>query len=356
LSRALRTDPGFDVNRLALTSLNLSYGSYDAAKGRAFQNELLNQVRDLPGVASASLALLAPLSTARSTVELDVEGYRPAAGERMLMDGNFVESDYFRTMGIPLLEGRVVDERDGPGAARVAVINETMAHRFWPGQSAVGRTLRRGDERITVIGVVRDSRHFTLNETPQPFVYIPFRQEYLAFFSLVARTKGEPAETRADIAAILSRLDPNLPDARVLTMREHLRLSQFPAILAGMMVGTFGLLALTLAVIGVYGVIAYSVRKRTRELGIRAALGASRGRILSSVLIRGLWIASAGVGFGLIGSFALTPLLSQLLVDVSPRDPWVFAGVSLALTAAVLLASYIPARAAARADVLSAMR
>jgi ABC-type antimicrobial peptide transport system permease subunit len=207
-----------------------------------------------------------------------------------------------------------------------------------------------------VIGVVRDSRHFTLNEASQPFLYFPLRQEYMGFFSLMVRTKGEPAASRADIAAILAGLDPNLPEARVLTMREHLRLSQFPAILAGMMVGSFGLLALTLAVIGVYGVIAYSVRKRTKELGIRAALGASRGRILSSVLLRGLWIAGIGIGLGLIGSYALTPLLSQLLIDVSPRDPWVLGGVSLALTAAVLLASYIPARAAARADILSTIR
>jgi len=290
-----------------------------------------------------------PFSLMSDTFSVEVDGYEPAEDENMAFYGNVVGSRYFETLGIAILRGRAFDERDQKDTLPVMVINETMAQRFWPGEDPVGATAWTRGQRHQVIGVARDVKYRNLNEEPQPYLYLSLDQRHIMMSSLHVRTFGDPSLLRTPIRSEVEVLEPNLPVA-IRTMSEQMAFEvDGPAMVSGIIAG-FGLLALVLAWVGVYGVMSYSVRQRTHEIGIRTALGAGSREIIRLVLVRGLMITAVGVAFGLGGAAALTRVFSGLLFQVSPLDPLIFFGVSVTLAAAVLLACFLPARWAARVD------
>lgn len=356
LTSALTTDLGFETRNGLVVGLNLAYGQYSEQEGRLFYQRLLDRVESIPGVRSAGVALLAPLSYSHSTSEISVEGYEPREGESLLIDMNAVTPGYFETLGIPILEGRAIEDSDRADSEPVAVINERLAQRFWPGASPVGRSMTAGGDRVRIVGVARNSKYFSLDEEPKAFYYRPLSQVYAAFSSLHVRTAGDPKAVLPAVLRELEALDPDLPAGDANTMQEHLGLSQYPSKITGVLVGGFGVLALVLAMVGVYGVMAYSVSQRTHEFGVRTALGAERSQLVRLAMRRGLAMTLAGTAVGLAGAAALTRYLETLLHGVDPLDPAIFAGVAAALLLVALLACYLPARWAARVDPVVALK
>jgi len=262
-------------------------------------------------------------------------------------------------MGIPLLEGRDFTTRDDKEESRFVIVNETFARRFWPGQDPIGKRLNRGgpdSPRYEVIGVVKDGKYWTLGEDPRPFVYFPMTREYDADVSLVVNTSVEPRSIINTIRREVERLDANLPLYDVKTMSGRLRLSLFPLLAGAWVAGGFALLALLLAGLGVYGVMAYASSQRTREIGVRMALGAQSRDVMRLVVRHGMRLALVGLAIGLAGALVLTRLMSSVLYGVSATDVVTFAGVTLLLGSVILIACYLPARRAAKADPMIALR
>jgi predicted permease len=356
LRAAISAYPGFEIRNGLAVGLNLSYAGYDESRGRAFYRSLIERVEQLPGVRSASLALVVPLSYMSNTERVSREGYEPRSGESLLVQNNAVGARYFETLGIPILRGRGIDQQDRQDTEPVAVINETMARRFWRGTDAVDKSFAVDGMKVRVVGVVGDGKYFHLGEKQESFFYRPLSQVYSAFTTLHVKTAGDPRLLIKPVREILEKLDSSLPVSEMRTLEEHMRLSQYPARIAGLTVSCFGTLALALAVVGVYGVMSYSVRQRTREFGIRIALGASPGEIQRLVLRRGLRILLLGLLAGLALAFATTRLLSSLLFGVSAVDPVIFIGVSLVLAIVVGLACFFPARWASKCDPAESFR
>ncbi|MCW5978087.1 MAG: ABC transporter permease [Bryobacteraceae bacterium] len=353
----LRLDPGFDVDKQIVASLNLSYGGYSEPQGRAFLRRLQESVKQLPGVGSTAFAVLAPVSYGRQTMEIVPEGY-PAAvgGRRIFADFNSVSAGYFDTLGIPILRGRAIQEWDREGAGPVAVINQTLALRYWAGRDPIGSAFRIGKERIRIVGVAGDGKYFQLSDPPLPYFYLPYDQHYAPFVTLHVRTRDAPAKVLAGVGRAISELDPALPPCQLNTMARHLETSQYPTTIGGVLAGGFGLLALVLALIGIYGVMAYAVRQRTQEFGVRTALGARQSEIIWMVIRRGARIALAGVAIGIVAAAALSRALSGRVVLDRPNDPLLFAAIAALLFTAVMLACYVPARSATKLNPAQALR
>jgi putative ABC transport system permease protein len=266
---------------------------------------------------------------------------------------------YLETMGIPLVDGREFTVQDDKNESRVVFVNETFARRYWPGQNALGKRIRPGKADgpfWEVIGIAKDGKYWSLGEDPQQFLYYPMVHDYESSAALVISSDAEPAGLINAIRREVQHMDPNLPVYDVKTMNDHMRLSLFPLRAGAWVAGSFALLALTLAGLGIYGVMAYSVSQRTREIGIRMALGATSSNVLSLVIKQGMRLALIGLGVGLAGSLAVTRLMSSVLYGVSATDAVTFALVSAVLAVVVLAACYIPARRAARVDPMIALR
>ncbi len=356
LENTQHADVGFDLENGLLASIDLLPAGYDQARGTTFFEALRERVSAVPGVTSAALARDIPLKLwGGSDTSAEIEGYEPAPGEEITVFYDRVSPGYFETMGIDLLGGRVLAATDTEGSARVAVINETMAKRYWKGQDPVGKRLRLG-EWATVVGVVRDVTHTTVGAPPVSFVYLPVYQWYRPDTTLVVRTAGDPIAVAGPIREVVRSLDPNLPLFDVQTMAEHRDLAMFIPRLAATLLGAFGVLALLLATVGLYGLLAFAVSQRTPEIGVRVALGAHRGDILRLVVGEGLRLAAIGVALGLAAALVAAPLLASQLVGVSARDGASYAVTSLVLIAAAAVACYLPARRAAGVDPLKALR
>jgi predicted permease len=269
---------------------------------------------------------------------------------------NRVGPDYFETMGIEIVSGRGITARDVKGQPLVAVVNETMARRYWSGRSPVGGTIRLGATPVTVVGVARSGRYGKLQEAPRNFMYLPVLQQWRPDVILHVRTNGDPASVLPSVQAELKRLDASVPLFDVRTLEEHLALSVFIPRLAGWLLGVFGILGLALAIIGIYGVVAFSVAQRTREIGVRVALGAARHEIVTMVLGQGLRLTAIGLTLGLILAWIAGRLLSGQLLGVSPTDPLSFVGTAVLLLVVATAASLLPARRAAHLDALTALR
>jgi predicted permease len=275
----------------------------------------------------------------------------------MTVRRNAVSEEYFKTLGVPILQGRGIESQDTGEGGRVVVINETMARRYWPGGDALGRIVRGNDQDWTVIGVAQDGKYGRLNEAPQPYLCQALAQgDFVKRVHLHVRTAAEPQAWIPAVARAIHELDADLPSPRVLTLQQFLEASV--DVVAGpvQIVGMFGLLALALAMVGVYGVMAFAVSQRSREFGIRIALGASGRGLLGLVLRQGLWLTGLGAALGLAGALALSRLLASLLYEISPWDPLTFVVATAGLIAAGALASYWPARRAARLDPMVALR
>ncbi len=302
------------------------------------------------------MAALLPLGFSSNSTNLRIDGYESGPGEEVVIDYNNVGPGYFRTMGIPLKAGRDFDLQDDEGGAPAMVINETMAQRYWPGRDALGGRVRCAGRDFTVVGIARDGKYNRLGEPPKAFFYLPILQIYRSRSVIHLRTAGDPLKLAPALRAEIRRLDPYLPLAAVKSMRQHLRLSLFSQRLAASFLGAFGLLALVLATVGLYSVIRYAVSQRTRELGVRMALGAQPRDVARMVLREGMLLALAGLAAGLIAALAVTRFLEGQLLGVSATDPLVFAGVALLLAGVCALASWLPARRAAAVDPMAALR
>jgi predicted permease len=362
LKEVQKSDLGFDPSRVLNFSMDVHQAGYREPQARAFLRDLLARVRALPGIQSASLAATVPMGYYSEGTTLQIEGFQPRPGQDDLDAGyNTVSPGYFQTMRIPLLQGRGFRDSDNQDAPRVAVINQVMAERFWHGENPLGRHFLLAndpDHPVEVIGVVKNSHTGSLNGAFGAYFYLAFSQKYMVPVTLQVRTASAAQTTTAQILGIIRSLEPAMPVFDVMSMSQALDTMNGLMLyrVGGGLAACFGLLGLTLAFVGVYGVVSYSTAQRTHEIGIRMALGAERRDVLRLVVGQGLRLIGVGVTLGLGGALALTRFLSSLLYGISPTDPLAFVAVMLLLTASVMLASYIPARRATRLDPMVALR
>jgi predicted permease len=359
LQTANKIDPGFRVERALTVPVNLELLRYDETKGENFYRSLLARVAAQPGVERASLVRFAQLGFSYAQYQVFIEGSRGQTGEGTSTGFNVVGPNYFSTMETPLARGRDFTESDRKGAPGVVVLNETLAGTLWPGEDALGKRVSvNGPEGpfLEVVGVARDGKYRSLGETPHPYIYQPVLQSYDPRMTLVVRTTGDPRSFTTAVREQIRSLEANLPVAGVKTLQEQVDLSLFPSRVAAWILGGFGVLALLLAAIGIYGVVSYSVAQRTREIGVRMALGAKRRDVLRLVLGEGLFVVAAGLGTGLLLAVAATRLIGGFLYGVGVTDPLTFIGVPAVLGMVALVASYIPSRRATKVDPLVALR
>jgi predicted permease len=356
LRNASAIDPGFSTRQALLATIDLLPAGYDRARGTLFMQTLLARVRERPGVVAASTVRRPPLGMTGSDTSFQVEGYTPSPGEEMSAVWNVVGGQYLETMGIGLAAGRDIADRDVAGARPVVVINETLARRYFAGRPALGGRVRFGGTALEVVGIARDGKYDSIIEAPRSAIYVPLQQFYVPDASLVVVTTGDPLSVLPGVQTAVRELDPNVPLFEVRTMAEHLEIATFVQRTAASVVTGLGIVALLLAAIGLYGVIAGSVAQRAPEIGMRVALGASRRDIVRMVLAQGTRIVAIGLALGIGLALAATRLLSSLLVGVTPTD-----AVSYLLTVGLLAsvaigAAALPARRAARMDPLVALR
>lgn len=362
LERAQKMDLGFKPEHVFNFTMDVSELGYDEQRGASFYREARERVRSLPGVESASLAYSVPLgyySHGAPTWKAGQEGLPESQVPRI--GYNEVGPDYFRTMGIELVEGRTIEDQDQAGSHRVAVISEAMARDFWPGQDPVGQHLRFGNNGAAesqVVGVVRDSKYNFIAEDPKRHFFVPLSQNYSPVRVLQVRSSVPPGTLVRVIEDQIHSIDPNLPLFEVMSMNEALEGGNgfFLLRIAAIFAGGLGALGLLLAVVGVYGVISYAVNQRIHEIGIRMALGAQRENILGLVLSQGLKLVVIGLAVGLAISSAATRIVANLLVNTGAFDPVAYAVATFLLVAVAALACYIPARRAMRVDPLVALR
>ena len=357
LVRAQAIDPGFEPRGIHVATLDLTLVNHTAETGRQFTDRLLARAASLPGVEAAAMARMIPLDGGKMGLGgVLVEGH-PAPGPDASWDPgwNIVTPAYFDVMRIPLLRGRGFTEQDRAGAPDVAIINETLASSIWPNEDAVGKSFRNGDRTVTVVGIARNARYRSLGETNEGFIYVPLAQRYSPTMSLFVRSTPGPSLT-LPLRRLVAELDPALPILNSQTMEEHAALGLFPQRVSLWVATTLGGVALLLALLGIYGVTAFAVAQRTREIGIRIALGSSSGSILGLVLRRGIVLGGIGVAVGMAGAVAATRLLESMLYGVSGADPLAIGAAAALLLLAALFASWVPARRAARVDPMVALR
>lgn len=357
LQSALNTPHGFDPENMLAIELNLRLNGYEASRGRAFYAELLERVRALPEAESAALARVVPLGLSWDQTRARIPGFDPPSGESGFVVGfNVVSPEYFHTLRMPLLEGREFGARDRVGEPAAIIINETFARRFWPDESPIGRQIWFGGGEAEIVGVVPAGKYQSFAEEPTLFAYRSFDQAYGHDMTLHVRVRGSVAALMSSIRREIRAIDPNVAPISVTTVEDILGSSLFPQRLAAAVVGGFGLVGLVLAAVGLFGLLAFTVAQRTREIGLRMALGARHGDVLRLVLRHGLMLVALGASAGLVVALLATRLVRGLLVNVSPTDPVTLAVVVSLLAAVALVAAWLPARRAARVDPMEALR
>ncbi len=360
-ANAQRIDPGFETERVVMLSSHLGLHGYDEARGRLFYQQALERVSSLPGMEAASLTDKVPLSASVQTENVAPEGREP---ERIAdwpeLDSATVSPGYFHAMGVPLRQGRDFDWKDRKGSPDVAIVNETAARRFWPFENPLGKRLVRGTgegaRRAEVVGVVRDTKVRTLGEDPRPHVFFSFTQDYSPMMYVLARTRGNPDTALETVRRELLAMDSSLAFFESRTMRQNLAITLFPVRAGALLIGVFGALALLLAAIGLYGSVAYSASRRTREIGIRMALGATRNDVVALVTRQGVWVVLVGVVVGSAIAVAGTRVLASVLYGVGATDAGIFAAMAAILLVVAGFASFLPARRASRIHPVTALR
>ncbi|HVA17152.1 MAG TPA: ABC transporter permease [Candidatus Dormibacteraeota bacterium] len=360
LKRVQTASPGFNPHHMLLAAFDLRPNGYTNRSSHAFYDNLLQRIRALPGVESASMEQYVPLwFYGRGSTRLGVnsiEGYTFRPNEDTDIDFNIVGPGYFSTMQIPVVAGREFTEQDREGAPPVIIVNESMAKRFWPGQSALGHHIQTWDASRTIIGVVKDIKYHTMTERPESFLYYPSLQEGETASNVIIRSSQNPAALLPEVREEASSINPGVMVLQAGTVSNLLYVSLFSYRTAATLSATLGALGLLLAALGIYGVLAYSVSQRTHEIGVRMALGAQPRDVLRLVLRQGATLVIAGVAIGIVACFAITRLMSSLLFGVTATDPPTFIGVSILIVLVALAASYIPARRAMRLDPMEALR
>jgi predicted permease len=360
---AQRTNPGFAVNRLAIVSTDTSMLKLTADQSQRFYQSAIDKVSAIPGVESAALATRVPMQLNANNWEIWVPGRHRPGEHGDAVEVTIVSPEYFKTMGVGIVEGRGFTNADRPDTPRVAIVNETLARRVWPGQSAIGRIFHtRGGEGppFQIVGVSADHKVKTLSELPTPFLQIPRAQRPGPYSAIVARTRGDANALLRDMRRELLALDPNVVFVENQTMEMQVDATLFPMRASAWLVSGVGLVAMLLAAIGLYGVIAYSVARRTKEIGIRVALGARPGAVVRLVMRQGLVVAVAGLLAGgavtAVVAFLAARMISGVLYRVSPGDPFSWGGAAVILLTVSAFANLIPAWRASHVDPSEALR
>ena len=356
--RLQRVDPGFRSDDVTIALVPLPQARYvDGPRQAQAYERILEGVQQRGGVQSAALAFPSPLQGANAGGRFTAEG-QPESSDRPFAALVAISGDYFPTLGIPLIAGRHFTKEDRPPAPNVVIVNATLAKKYFGGENAVGKRIRFGPADrpwITIVGVAGDTRNMGVEEEPSPVLYIPYQHFTLPFMSVVIRGGGVAAADTA-VREALRGVDPDLAIDEILPMREVLRESIATARFGTMLVAAFAFSAVLLAAVGLYGLISYSVSQRTREIGIRVALGARPAQVMTPVIREGMTLAACGVGIGLVGALAATKLISSYLFGIGATDPVTFSGVAVLLLLVALVASYLPSRRALRVDPLTALR
>lgn len=355
--------PGFRTTRMLLSSFEPRQARYDVAQTQAFYRQLKEKALTLPGVTSVGMTSVMPLNQDyRERTTIVPEGFQfPTGTDSVVVQSSRIDEGFLTTMSIPIVRGRGIDVTDTEDAPHVVLVNETMASRYWPGQDPVGKRVRLlgrdGQPWAEIVGVTADGKYNYISESPIPWMYLPQQQDQGARSTLLVATSGDSAPLASPLRAVVREIAPAMPVSGVRTMEEFYRGNATGIVMA--LVGitaSMGLLGLTLAMIGLYGLVAYVVARQTREIGIRMAIGAQRGSVLRMVLQRGLWRAAWGAAFGIGGCLAVTRLLKAVFPTVGSIDVGTYATVIATLAAVTLIASFIPARRAAHIDPLRALR
>jgi predicted permease len=357
LQKAQQSDPGFEASHLMLTSYELSPAGYTRATGAAFDRQVLDRLSALPGVESVTLADFSPLSFSIHSDYLQIEGYVPQPYESMEISRAIVGPNYFRTLRTSLISGREFTAADTAESQLVAVVNQVFVDRYWPGANALGKQVTDGGDRFTVVGVARNAKYRLLTSPTEPVIYLPNYQAYSPTHdtTIHLRTTGDPRTMASSVEETIHQLNPELPLFNVNPLSVTMQLGTLFGRVAATFAASFGFLAMVLAAVGVYGVVAYTTRQRAREVGIRMALGAEKGDIYRLVLGQGFRLTLAGLVVGTALGLAFTRLLKAQLFGVSETDAITFASVGLLLAVVALLACHIPARRATRVDPMVAL-
>jgi len=356
---ARRTDPKFDPNHVLMSRFFISTSGYSLEQRKQFCERLGEKLAAEPGVTDVAYSDVEPLGIFSGWWEpTEVEGYVPSTGENMKIYRSVVSPGYFGVMRIPLLEGRDFTEQDDESRTRVMIVNQTFVKRFFGGRDPIGRKVHGWGEWFTVIGEVKDSKYKTLTEAPIPYFYVPFRQVYRADMGLAfyIRTRTDPKDAIATMRRDVRSIDPNVAMVGAVPLAEHIVETLFAEKVAASLLTTLGGLALLLAAVGLYSVMAYSVTQRTHEVGIRMALGAEPAHVLKLVVSQGLTLTLIGIGAGLVVALAFTRLLASFLYGTTATDPMTFFAVCVLLASVAFLATYIPACRATKVDPIVALR
>jgi putative ABC transport system permease protein len=356
-----RVDPGFHPENVLTVQFSLDFSRYTSdEKTLAFFDSLLARVQALPGVTSVTAAGVFPLDKSPAlNNQFAIEGRQPnSADAKPIAELNVITPGYLQVLGIPLLSGRNFDPHDQPKGARVVLINQSLAQRYWPNQDPLGRrvSIDKGKNWAQIIGVLGDVHEHGLDKPPTDFIYLPFTQYPQNGPALMARTQGDPMAVARTVVQRLYEVDPNQPAGRIQSLEQYRADSIAAPRLTANLLGLFALLALAIAAAGIGGVMALAVSQRTHEIGVRMAIGARPAEIVRMILSQGMGLALVGVIIGVATAFALTSAVKSFLFGVTPNDPATFLSVAAVLTAAALAACYLPARRAAQVDPLRALR
>jgi predicted permease len=358
LQKAQAVAPGFEMGNVQVVSADLQLHGYDPVRARVFQQDLAERLKTMPGVKNVALARIAPLSSSFAITRIAVQGHEPPPGTRLpAVNFNDVSADYFEALGIPIVRGRGFSEREIAQEAKVAVVSESLARRYWPGEDPIGKRFNGGGASPyrEVIGVAGDVRNVYLWTSSEPYLYRPMSPADSMDMQFFVRTRGGVASMAAAIPESVRAIDRSL-QVSIHPLNENLALWIWPSRMGALLSGALGFFALLLASAGIYAVMAYAVTERTREIGIRMALGSQNKEVLVLVLREGTWLVGAGVAIGLLASIGGSRLLSKFLYGLSAFDWLAFAGVSVLLTAIALVACWIPARRATSIDPVIALR
>jgi predicted permease len=356
LQNAQSANPGFDSSHVLLVTFDLDPMGYSEAKGIEFEKQVAERVRQLPGVQSATLADFSPLSFTIHSGGVRPEGFVPPPHQAVEADRGSVGPGYLETLRTPLISGRDFTAQDNEAGQPVAVVNQAFVDRYWPGHDAIGKRVQMDGRWYTVVGVAANGKYRRLTYDAAPLILMPLAQRYESEVTLHVRTKGDPQALAPSVQQAINSLNADLPIFNVTTLQRNMQMgSVFERIVAAF-AGSFGLLALALAAVGIYAVVAYTTRQRTHEIGIRMALGAARGDVFRQVLGQGLRLTLVGLAVGLAVSLMVTRFLRGLLFGVGAADWLTFATVAFVLCLVALLACYVPARRAATVDPMQALR
>jgi predicted permease len=359
LGRAAAVKPGFAVTNAFVARVDLARQGYDEERGRAFFDRLLEEAKAIPGVRSVAYSRHIPVQRSGMRVSFGVPGYALKSKEILNADYTMVSPGFFGTLGAPLVRGRDFEARDQKGGAPVVIINEALARKYFAGRDPLGQTLTElgpFDQAFQIVGIAPDMKLRTLREEPRPAIYVALSQAYMPTMALLVRTDASPSVVVPALQATVARLDKDLPLYGVTTLEDQLGTAIDQERSLAILLSAFGLLAVILAATGLGALVFHQVQSRTREFGIRLALGAGPQSVLNLVLSRGARLSAAGTALGLLGSLLLGPVIESFLFEVKPQDPTTFIGVGLLLGGSSLLAAFMPAWTASRTDPAEALR